>query len=205
VLLMTTAGHKTCMRWRHPNHGRLVVPRCWDRMAETSSEGIVWGMDNDCFNGFNRRSWLRMMLSLVGLPGCVFVSAPDVVADHDATLGLWHEWQPQIFMTGFPAAFVIQDGATIHNVPWETTEAIFIGGTTEYKLGDAAAEIATEANRRELWVHMGRVNSYRRIRYAQSIGCDSVDGTMWAKFRDTYMANGLTAVSSGTQLRLEAT
>ena len=28
-----------------------------------------------------------------------------------------------------------------------------------------------------MWVHMGRVNSQRRLRYAHAIGCDSVDGT----------------------------
>lgn len=51
---------------------------------------------------------------------------------------------------------------------------------------------------------MGRVNTYRRIRYANSIGVQSVDGTKWARFRDTYMAEGIAAVGAGQQLRIAA-
>ena len=36
-----------------------------------------------------------------------------------------------------------------------------------------------------------RVNTRRRLRYAESIGVDSVDGTKWAKWRDTYLDEGL--------------
>ena len=55
-----------------------------------------------------------------------------------------------------------------------------IGGTTSWKLGPAAAGLAAQARRRGLWVHLGRVNSLRRLRYAQAIGCHSVDGTFLA-------------------------
>lgn len=190
------------MKWRHPNHGRLLVPRCWDRAADTAAEGIPWAVDNDCFNGFNRRAWLRMLLSLTGLPGCLFVNAPDVVSDHDATLRLFDEWEPTIRMTGFPVAFVLQNGATIESVPWDRADAAFVGGCTDWKLGAEAEGIVREARRLGKHVHMGRVNTYRRIRYASSIGCDSVDGTKWARFRDTYMPSGVEAVRH-QQMRME--
>lgn len=48
---------------------------------------------------------------------------------------------------------------------------------TEWKLGRAAALLTQEAKRRGKPVHMGRVNSRRRLRYAASIGCDTADGT----------------------------
>ena len=41
-----------------------------------------------------------------------------------------------------------------------------IGGTTSWKLGPAAAGLAAQARRRGLWVHLGRVNSLKRLRYA---------------------------------------
>ncbi len=41
----------------------------------------------------------------------------------------------------------------------------------------AFTELAQEAKRLGKWLHMGRVNSLARIHYAESIGCDSVDGT----------------------------
>lgn len=48
---------------------------------------------------------------------------------------------------------------------------------TEWKLGPAAAELVAEAKARGLMVHMGRVNSRKRLQYAADIGCDSADGT----------------------------
>jgi hypothetical protein len=62
-------------------------------------------------------------------------------------------------------------------VPWNEFDALFIGGTTAWKLGPAAARLAQQGRQRGLWVHMGRVNSLRRLRYAASIGRHSVDGT----------------------------
>ena len=39
------------------------------------------------------------------------------------------------------------------------------------------ADTDAEAKRRGKHVHMGRVNSLTRLRYADHIGCDSADGT----------------------------
>jgi hypothetical protein len=62
-------------------------------------------------------------------------------------------------------------------VPWDEFDVLFLGGSTEWKLGEAAAALTAEAKSRGKHVHMGRVNSRKRYRYARSIGCDSVDGT----------------------------
>ena len=78
---------------------------------------------------------------------------------------------------GYPAAFVAQDGIEHTDVPWDEFDCLFIGGATEFKLGAIARRYATEAKRRGKWLHMGRVNSLKRWRYAEAIGCDSVDGT----------------------------
>ena len=66
-----------------------------------------------------------------------------------------------------------------HNlpVPWDDFDVLFIGGSTAWKLGSHMRRLATVANRRGMYLHMGRVNSLRRYRYAEAIGCDSVDGT----------------------------
>jgi len=63
-------------------------------------------------------------------------------------------------------------------VPWDDFDALFIGGTTAWKLSEAVYQLCQEAKRRGKWVHMGRVNSLRRMRLAESFGCDSADGTM---------------------------
>lgn len=51
----------------------------------------------------------------------------------------------------------------------------------EWKLGEAAAWLVSEARGRGKWVHMGRVNTRARLRRARDVGCDSVDGTLLAQ------------------------
>jgi hypothetical protein len=90
-------------------------------------------------------------------------------------------------------------------IPWGSMRALFIGGaTTEFKLGPEVEAIVSEARARGVWVH-SRVNSLRRLAYAAAIGCDSIDGTKWVRFRNTYLSSGLYACASGVQLRLTDT
>jgi hypothetical protein len=58
--------------------------------------------------------------------------------------------------------------------------ALFIGGTTDFKLSKEAREFVSICKEKNIWVHMGRVNSLRRMEIAKSWGCDSVDGTYLA-------------------------
>jgi hypothetical protein len=81
---------------------------------------------------------------------------------------------------GYPAALVLQDGQEHLPVPFDDLDAVFIGGSTAWKLGPHAADLAAQARTRGLGVHMGRVNSMRRLRHAAAIGCHSVDGTYLA-------------------------
>ena len=66
------------------------------------------------------------------------------------------------------------------HVPWDDIDAFFIGGTTEWKLGNAAALLAHAARLKGKLVHMGRVNSLKRLRLAEAMGCHSADGTFGA-------------------------
>jgi hypothetical protein len=179
VLLLMTASYPTALRYRHPSLGRLAVPRDCARMEETSAAGIPWAADNGAFVAFDERAWLRMVDRLVGVPGCLFVTVPDAVGNAEETADLWSRWASECHERDLPAAWVAQDGADHRDIP-DDCSAVFIGGTTHYKLGQEAAEVVQEGRRRGLWVHMGRVNTIRRMRYAASIGCDSVDGTKWS-------------------------
>ncbi len=58
---------------------------------------------------------------------------------------------------------------------------------TEWKTEPAAALLVREAKARGKYVHMGRVNSGRRWRYAALLGCDSADGTFVAIAPDTNL------------------
>ena len=189
MMLLVGKSPKTLLKYNHlRNIGRLVQPRDMGRVAATPRLGFLWAADNDAYSNFNEDRYVRMLDKCQGVPGCLFVTCPDVVADADATFNLYLKWSRDILGRRLPLGYVIQDGLTVDSViPWNGITAIFVGGTTEWKLGTDAHNIITEAKRRGLWVHMGRVNSARRIRYAQSIGCDSVDGSSLSKFTDTRL------------------
>lgn len=149
----------------------------------------VWAADNGAYSGFDADAFLTM-LERLNPTGCRFVAAPDVVGDHDATLSLWWRWASLILSYGFPPAFVAQDGA--RRLP-RGVAALFVGGTTEWKLSNHARRLVEDAKDRGLWTHMGRVNSHRRLRLARSWGVDSVDGSALSWFTDTKLPDYLAA------------
>jgi hypothetical protein len=100
---------------------------------------------------------------------------------------MFEDWEPFIHSHGLPVAFVGQDGLSLRDVPWAKCEAVFLGGTTAWKLGRVARDLAAYGAARGKWVHMGRVNSKARLRYAMRIGCDSVDGTSWSRWSNLYL------------------
>jgi hypothetical protein len=160
--------------------GRLYVPAAWGSFI---ADGRPWAVDNGAFAGFDEASFWALLGRLhKHRTTCLFVAAPDVVGDARATLRLFAEWQPVIARMGFPVALVGQDGLTMDMVPWDCLDAVFLGGSTGWKLGHMATTLAGYGNARGKWVHMGRVNSRRRIRHAHRIGCQSIDGSGWSKW-----------------------
>lgn len=142
--------------------------------------GIVWAADNGCFGrGYpGDEAWLAWLhRNRHAADQCLFATAPDVVADARATVQRSWPFLRRVRRLGYPVGFVAQDGLENLRVLWDEFDALFIGGSTDWKLGQWAADLAAEANERGKHVHMGRVNSLKRYRYAVSIGCHSVDGT----------------------------
>lgn len=144
----------------------------------------LFAADNGCFaeaqgKPWDVDKWLRWVVAEVAprADNCLFVVAPDVVGDAAATLARSPRYLNIIRRLGLPAAFCAQDGLENHTIPWDTFDVLFIGGSTEWKLSEAARNISMEAHRQGKWIHMGRVNSWKRIDIARSFGVDSVDGT----------------------------
>jgi len=165
------------------NVGHLVCPRSRNTVWSTP-----WAADNAAFSRFDADAYRRMLDATHATPGCLFVTVPDVVGDAFATRELWDDWAPVVASYGLPAAFVLQDGVEEVGVPWLDCAAVFIGGTTDFKLGATARACVCEAQRLGRWVHMGRVNTTRRLKYAQSLGVDSIDGSGFARFPDAMLS-----------------
>lgn len=160
--------------------GLMLTPTHSDR-RRVLANGMAWAADNGCYSQGDKfvlsdyLDWLEMMRPVQGT--CLFATAPDVVGDARATWERSRDILPVIRTMGYKAALVGQDGLEDIAVEWDHFDALFIGGTTEWKLSESAYALAAEASRRGKWAHMGRVNSRRRLRAAAISGFDSADGT----------------------------
>ena len=163
--------------------GAILTPKQGNRLPD----GVQWCADNGCGPGKDGkpgtgypgdeawRAWLTRLSA--DADRCLFAVAPDVVGDAAATLARSAPHLPAIRALGYPAALAAQDGLETLDVPWDTFDVLFIGGSTAWKEGPHAARLAREALQRGKKVHMGRVNSARRWALAELFGCDTVDGT----------------------------
>lgn len=145
--------------------------------------GQTWAADNGCFGrGYpGDEEYLAWLVSLRDRASrCLFATAPDVVGDALLTMERSRPFLPEIRARGFRAALVAQNGLEDLAVPWDEFDVLFLGGDTEWKLGPHARRLTAEAVRRNKPVHMGRVNSFKRLKYARDIGCTSADGTFVA-------------------------
>lgn len=151
------------------------------RQGNVRPQGVLWCADNGSYGkgwpGYS--SWYRWLAANAhDAARCLFATAPDVVANHFATETRSRRWLRSIRALGYPVAFVAQNFMEYSTWDlWDEIDCLFIGGDTAWKLGDDAANLAAVAASLGKWVHMGRVNSEKRYRYAEAIGCDSVDGT----------------------------
>ncbi len=156
--LLVSGATAAVRRHAHPHFlGPLVVPHAGNRLDAVLAPGLPWAVDNAAFSGFDAPAFLALLAKVAGRGGCRFVACPDVVGDARATLELFAVWQPLVRSLGLPVALVAQDGLTAEAVPWDRVDALFVGGSTAWKVGDAAAEVVRAAKRRGRWVHMGRV------------------------------------------------
>lgn len=165
--------------------GIILTPNS-HREAKTEWAGYAmtpWGADTGCFSQSGDRDF-RVMPYLDWLEGmrayqatCLFATAPDVVGDARQTWGRSRDVLPLIRDLGYPAALVAQDGIGKTLIDWPTFDAVFIGGSDAFKTSNVVRWLCREAKGRGKYLHMGRVNSLRRMRLAESLGCDSADGT----------------------------
>ena len=98
---------------------------------------------------------------------------------------------------GLPVAVVLQDGT--ERLRWrgqlqacrDMYTAVFVGGSTEFKLSPEAFRLTREAHDAGKLVHFGRVNSMKRIlRIARAsksglAWCDTIDGGSATRWGDT--------------------
>lgn len=169
--------------------------------------GMPHALDNGCYSQGERFNldafygWLGEMEP--ARDTCLFAVAPDVIGDAAATCARSLPTLAELRRRGWRAAYVAQDGETVTSAPWGTFDALFVGGVNcpacvlRMSLRGMPAvtgcrcfkwhgvrPLVTEAKRRGLWVHVGRVNSGKNVIRAARMGADSTDGT-YMRFNPT--------------------
>lgn len=135
--------------------------------------GKPYGLDNGCFSRFPEKKWKRLLSEAEEIKP-VFVCLPDIVGDARRTLDLFNVFKP--LTSGLPRALVLQDGIGYFEIPWNDIDAVFVGGTDEFKVSQEAINACKVAKMLNKWVHVGRVNTVDRLNQWIDIG-DSLDGS----------------------------
>lgn len=150
------------------------------------------GADHRLFDFARWERWTMKRLAAIAEAGAMdrllFVVIPDAidvdltgreVTSHPAvTLERFRQLAPQVRAMGAPAALVVQPGMRPSEIPWDMVDYVFIGGDTAWKESDdGAGRVVRYAKALGIPVHVGRVNTQRRIAIMAGWGVDSIDGT----------------------------
>ena len=151
------------------------------------TEGFGYAIDNGAWTAHQNGTQFDEDL-FVGVvkklgDGADWTVIPDIVAGGMESLDFSLSWIPRL---SGRLLLAVQDGMTPEIVRPHLSDrvGIFIGGGTEFKeqTAESWGRLATEVS---CYLHMGRVNSQRRIKIAKSVGCDSFDGTSASRFAVT--------------------
>jgi hypothetical protein len=193
--------------------GVLIVPAGGNRLPNSPT---VYAADNGCFTELDTPKFLRMLAGIVRHDHPpLWVSCPDKVADAGETWRLFHRWAPMVREIGLPVAVVLQDGT--ERLKWrgqlvacsDMYDAVFVGGSTEFKLSPEAFRLTRDAHDAGKLVHFGRVNSMKRIlRIARAsksglAWCDTIDGgsaTRWGDINIPKLIRWMDAASKDEQM-----
>ena len=178
VLLDTSEDLAICAGELDCDVGQLLTPLT--RFTLQHSE-LPWAIDNGAFSRFEEKSFLSLLQrEKHHKANCIFVAAPDVVGSARRTLEVFGHWKGRL--ASWPIALVIQDGQQDLLIPWDDIAAIFIGGTTQFKISDHANCCIKAAKMLGKWVHVGRVNDPARFEHFEELGADSIDGAGLSRY-----------------------
>jgi len=151
---------------------------------------FAWALDNGAWGAFQRGEAFDVAaferhVSDHG-DGAEFVVVPDIVAGGLASLAMSLDWLPRLAGVAHRRLLAVQDGMSAADIAphLNPTVGVFVGGSTEWKLATMRAW-GQLARRHGAYLHVGRVNTIRRIRLCQDAGADSFDGTSATRFACT--------------------
>lgn len=149
-----------------------------------SDQGMGYALDNGAWTAhqlhepFDVTAYERALQWSSGREDWVVL--PDKVGDAAATLDMAQQWIGRL--KSRQLYFALQDGVTEKQLEPLTQHltGLFVGGSDRFKR--TAARWVRFAHRRGLKVHVGRVNTRRRLEMCVLAGVDSFDGSGASRF-----------------------
>lgn len=158
--------------------GQLLTPLTRYRLRDPARP---WAIDNGAFAKLDTAGLLALLKREEHhRENCLFVAVPDVVGSARRTLEVFERWKARL--SGWKLALVCQDGQEDFPLPWDDIDAVFIGGSTGWKLSQHVGHIVRAAKALDKWTHIGRVNDPARWAHFDKMGADSCDGTGLARY-----------------------
>jgi len=201
-----------------PGLGVLITPNTGQYVNHVNDYS-AFAVDNGCYSEhtgkceFKPAEFRKLLKDLKPeAHKAMFVTAPDVVGDWEATRKRSEPWLGEIREAGFPVAWVAQNGIENNQgeIPWDDFDVLFIGGSTEWKRGfdskggtnSEFVKMLKEAHKRKKPVHFGRINSWKSLdTVGYGLGASSVDGTYLAFGPEKNLPKLLDWVDSETATR----
>jgi hypothetical protein len=153
------------------------------------TEGFPYALDNGAWTSFQQgrpfdEGLFTGLVAQLGA-GADWVVAPDIVAGGLKSLAYTEAWLPRL--TQYHALVAVQDGmeeADVRPLLSPGRVGLFVGGSTEWKVATIPqwGRLAREAG---CYLHVGRVNTAKRMRLCMVSGANSFDGTSVTKFPKT--------------------
>lgn len=176
ILLDNSQDLEECARELDCEVGQLLTP-----LTGYRRRAARWGVDNGGYKELDVPGLLRLLKrEEADRDGCLFVALPDILGSAVRTLELFMHFRPMF--EGWPIALVCQDGQEHLPIPWNDIDAVFIGGSTNWKCGPHAANIIKTAKILGKRTHVGRVNTAGRYEHFFQLGVDSGDGTGLSRY-----------------------
>lgn len=153
------------------------------------TEGFRYGIDNGAWTAYRT----RRPFDAGRFEGCVaelgtgadWIVVPDIVCGGLESLAFSESWLPRLPATA-QLLLPVQDGMTPADVRSMVggRVGIFVGGEDAFK--ESTAHVwGNLARERDCYLHVGRVNSMRRIRICAMAGAHSFDGTSVSRYSTT--------------------
>lgn len=153
-------------------------------------EGFPYALDNGAWTAFTQGRPFdeRLFTIALGRLGrdADWVVMPDIVQGGPASLELSLRWMRRVLNETSRGLLAVQNGIGVHDVEGflGPRVGLFVGGSTDWKL-TTLDEWCRLGRRVGCWVHVGRVNTARRIHLCGTAGATSFDGTSASRYAKT--------------------